>query len=110
MGAPYQYIVVKDANSRGVIGCQSGHAAGESMVVEHVRDYNPADIHIVLLAANHCEDLEALGRALVADGIPHAVIRETDPPYNGQATAVGISPTRDRDRIRPFVEQFKVLR
>ena len=110
MSAPYQYIVVKDANSRGVLGSQIAHAAGESMLVEHERGYDPGLIHVVLLVAKHSDDLETLGRALVGAGIPHVVIREPDPPYNGVATAVGISPTLDRERVRALVSVFKVLR
>lgn len=107
---PYQYIVVKDTNQRGVLACQAAHAAGESMVLAHPNGYDPSRIHVVLLVAKSSQELEDLGTTLQCESIPHIVIREPDAPYNGVATAVGISPTTDRERVRPFVNSFKVLR
>jgi hypothetical protein len=54
--------------------------------------------------------LEELHDRLEDDGIPHAIIREPDEPYNGHATAVGISPTTDRERIRRYVAHFALLK
>lgn len=111
MGEPYQYIVVKDSNQRGVIACQAAHAAGESMALRNgSADWTPSDVNIVLLVAKDSAALEDLGRALEGASLPHVVIREPDPPYNGVATAVGIAPTRDRESVRKHVEHFKVLR
>lgn len=111
MSAPYQYIVLLEKmNQRGVVACQAAHAAGESIVLPHDRAYDPATIHLCALMAKDTDALEALAKALGEAAIPHVVIREDDPPYNGVATAVGIAPTRDRERVRPHVAHFKVLR
>lgn len=67
------------------------------------------DTVVVALVAERSEDLEHLGARLLQAGIQHVVIREPEEPYRGAATAVGIEPT-DRDRVRPLVTEFKVLR
>jgi hypothetical protein len=110
VNAPYQYIVVKDSNQRGVLACQAAHAAAESILLPHAVDYDPGEIQVCVLVAKSSDELEALGEALIAARIPRVVIHEPDPPYNGVATAVGIAPTRDRDPIRQLVGGFKVLR
>lgn len=107
---PYQYIVVKDSNQRGVIACQVAHAAGESVLQEPLLEYDPSNIHVVLLVAKNSDELEALGVVLTAEEIPHVVIREPDPPYNGVATAVGVAPVVDRSLVQKHVAGFKVLR
>ena len=108
MNPPYQYIVLKESNRFGVYACQAAHAAGESILQPHANGYDPSEIHVVVLVAKSSADLEAL--SLAAGTMPHVVIRETDPPYNGVATAVGFAPTCDRDSIRQLVGGFKVLR
>ena len=109
MPNPYQYIVVKETNARGVLACQASHAAGESVLLEHKRDYDPSQIHIVMLVAKDSQALEDLGTTLLCNGVPHVVIREPDEPYRGCATAVGVAPTIDREAIRIFFAAFKVL-
>ena len=110
MNAPYQYIVLKESNRFGVYACQAAHAAGESILQPHPNGYDPSEIHVVVLVAKSSDDLESLGMVLRTLDVPHVVIRETDPPYNGVATAVGIAPTCDRDSVKQLVAGFKVLR
>ena len=89
-----------------MVACQAAHAAGESL-----RDGPaPSDTHVVALVAESSADLEACSRSLTEAGIHHVLITEPDEPYFGAATALGIEPTKDRDRVRPHVAHFKVLR
>jgi hypothetical protein len=109
VSAPYQYIVLHTScrNHPGVLACQAAHAAGESIRPDATAN---DQTHVVALEAKTSDDLVALSAALAEAAIHHALIREPDPPYNGAATAVGIAPSVDRERIKPFVSHFKVLR
>lgn len=107
MSAPYQYIVLHQScrNHPGVLACQAAHAAGESIRSLPV---SPETV-VCALVADKSEDLEQLAVRLNAAGIEHVIIREPDAPYNGAATAVGISPT-DRELVRAHVAGFRVFR
>lgn len=45
-----------------------------------------------MLAVDGPAALEALSARLTAQNVRHTVIRESDPPYRGQATAIGVEP------------------
>lgn len=107
VSAPYQYIVLHQSlkNHVGALACQAAHAAGESCFDGPA----PGDTHVCALVAETSADLVLLSLVLVEAGIKHVLINEPDEPYNGAATAVGIAP-QDREVVRPFVAQFKVLR
>lgn len=121
MANAYQYVIVHKScrNHPGVLACQVAHAAGESLyeamaaesgVVVLDEDIDPRKIYVVALEAESDADLRDLASALAAANIRHALIEEPDPPYNGAATAVGITPSTDRARLKPFLEKFKLLR
>lgn len=107
MSDPYQYIVLHGSlrYNAGIVAVQAAHAAGESCFDGPA----PKETRVVALVAESAQDLIELAGRLQEAGIPHALICEPDEPYYGSATAVGVSPC-ERDRIRPFVEQFKILR
>lgn len=91
------YVIVRDDDkmSIGAISAQIIHATNESC-----EGPLPSGSYAVSLAAKD-EDhlLEVAGRLWDAE-IPHTVIYEPDEPFDGEATAIGIWPTRDRDRIK----------
>lgn len=82
---------------------QCVHAAGES---------SPGDIqegtYAVCLGVNSEDELLSLIPKLDAAGVAYKLIRESDPPYNGQATAIGIVPTTDRKMLKPILGNLKL--
>lgn len=80
------------------------------MLLDHDRGYDADKIHVVMLVAKDSNSLEELAERLTAAGIPRVVIREPDEPYNGVATAVGVSPTTNRASVQEHLASFKVLR
>lgn len=107
MKPPTQYIVLHQScrNQPGIAACQAAHASSESIRELPVSDQTS----VCALMAETSADLEALAVRLAEASIPHVVIREPDAPYNGAATAVGITPM-DRELVRPHVAAFKVFR
>lgn len=107
MATPYQYIVLHQSCRKypGVAAAQAAHAAAESIRRLPVSDQT----HVCVLVADTSDMIESLATRLAADGVHHVVIREPDAPYNGAAVALGMEP-QDRERIGPYVEQFKVFR
>lgn len=73
-------------------------------------EWDPDRVHVVALEAETSDQLQELSINLSVAGIRHALILEPDPPYNGAATAVGVGPLTDRERLKPFLEKFKLLR
>lgn len=89
----------------GVLAAQLIHAAGES---------NPDAFHCNAVAL-HVENEESLAfkAAQLADvGIPHVLIHEQDPPWNGQLMAIGIHPViRSADKeFRRIVAGLKLVK
>ena len=37
------------------------------------------------------------------------LIREIDPPYSGQATAIGVIPLEDRNQVKKIFNKLKLL-
>ena len=80
------------------------HAAGES---------SPGNLssgtYAIALAAESEIQLLAIEQRLISQNIPHAAIRESDDPWNGQLMAIGIAPC-DRSVIRREVSQLPLIR
>jgi peptidyl-tRNA hydrolase len=81
-------VIVRDDLPRGVLAAQVVHAAGESALLG---GRLPPGTHAVVLGASGAR-LLALEQALVGAGVPHAAIREPDPPYCGALLAIGLQP------------------
>jgi hypothetical protein len=78
------------------------HAAGESAAgIE-------AGAHAVALHADPAQ-LGALERVLSERGVPHAAIREPDPPWCGALMAIGVMPARD-GRVRRLLAHLPLVR
>ena len=88
----------------GVMAAQLIHAAGES---------SPGNMssgtYAIALAAKSELQLLALERRLVSQNIPHAAIRESDAPWDGQLMAIGIAPC-DRSIVRKEVSQLPLIK
>lgn len=86
------------------MAAQITHAAGESIVSEL-----PPGTNAVVLAAKDETELILVAKKLQISGIKHAVIREIDPPYDGQITAIGIVPLLDRKPLKPILSTLPLL-
>lgn len=106
--APYQYIVLHESvrDHPGVIAVHAAHAAGESCFLGAA----PSDTRCVVLVAKDSDELKAAAAALEKAGVNHALIVETDGLRTGQATALGVDWSANRDLVRPLLAHFKVLR
>jgi peptidyl-tRNA hydrolase len=81
------YVIVRRDLPPGLMAAQIVHAAGES-----APQRLPPGTYAIVLAVNGPLDLEALSRRLSLADVRHTVVRESDPPYSGQATAIGVEP------------------
>jgi hypothetical protein len=87
-----------------VLAAQVVHAAGESA---RLAARLPRGTHAVVLGASG-EALRALERTLTSAGIPHAAIREPDPPYAGALLAIGVQPA-PRASLRRHLGKLRLL-
>jgi len=72
--------------------------------------FHPEPIHAVVLAVADEAQLLELDAVLDAARVSHRLVLEPDAPWNGQAMALGIEPTRDRAELRPFLKKLKLLK
>ena len=88
----------------GFLAAHVCHAAGES---------SPGNLspgtNAVILAARSEAELAALEYKLAQAGIPHVSIREPDSPWDGALTAIGLVPTTDRRKLKPFLSSLPLL-
>jgi hypothetical protein len=97
------YCVVRADIPFGAQAAQLIHAAGQS-VSEPLSEGSYA----IALHAKDEVALRALSARLTAGGIEHRLIVESDPPYSGQAMAIGVRPM-DRKRLKPFLSTFALV-
>lgn len=96
------YIIVRADLTRGQQVAQAIHAVGES----HGGIVHPPGTIAVALAARDQAHLRELYATLVEAGLSPSLIEECD----GEAMAIGIPPTRDRQNIRRWVSQLPLVR
>lgn len=80
------------------------HAAGESSPGNLSEGTNA----VVLEVVGERELLELADKLSVA-GVGHRLIREPDPPWLGQATAIGLEPVADRAPLRALLRGLALL-
>jgi hypothetical protein len=81
------------------------HAAGES-----TEDFLlPSGTHAVCLAADDEQHLFKVADRLSRRRIPHQIIYESDAPWNGEAMAIGLIPTKDRKSIKRALSRLSLL-
>lgn len=88
----------------GFLAAQVVHAAGESSPGNLSEGTNA----VVLEVAGEPELLELAGQ-LAAAGVGHRLICEPDPPWLGQATAIGLDPVADRAPLRALLRGLPLL-
>jgi len=89
----------------GVSYAQLVHAAGES-----AKPLPQSGTHAVVLAAKNEDQLLQIAEKLHQRRIPHVLIEEPDPPFCGQATAIGLYPTQDRKQVRRVLSRLPLLK
>lgn len=130
----YHYIIVRSDLPRGYQAAQIAHAAGES-----VTECVPTGTHVVVLSVPDEDALwdvhsELVAHSEIPPGVPssrwngpHTVIHDPDPPRGwkqpwgierpglkrsaaGEATAIGVPPTRDRRWLRRALGRLPLLK
>jgi hypothetical protein len=81
------------------------HAAGESA-------YRPVPkgTNAVVLSVPSEASLRAVAESLSSHHVEHSTIVESDAPYTGQMTAIGVRPVRDRSTVRRCLSSLPLLR
>jgi peptidyl-tRNA hydrolase len=100
----YHYVIVRRDLPLGVIVSQTIHAAGESAGNKITQN-----THAIALAVPSEQELLALESKLREAKIPHRAIREPDPPFNGQITAIGLVPA-PREALKKYLSQYPLLK
>ena len=92
------YVIIREDLPRGFAGAQVVHASGISagMLGRPVSE----ETYARFLAVRDEGHLLQISMKLDARGVDHVLVREPDAPWCGQATAIGIPPTRDCAAIR----------
>lgn len=101
----YHYVIVRSDLPHGVQVAQTIHAAGESC-----EGPLPSGTYAIALSVPDEPSLRELARRLWDSEVPHKVITEPDSPYDGQAMALGIFPTTDRERVRRLTSNLRLVR
>jgi len=97
----YHYVIVRADAPAGVQAAQIIHAAGESGPAE------PSTFAVALHATP--TQLAVLEAVLLAHGVDHVAIRESDPPWDGALMAIGIRPVR-KSVVRHLVRHLPLVR
>ena len=85
---------------------QTVHAAGESAGPGGVSK----GAFAVALAVPDEATLRALSVRLTEADIPHSLIEESDGAFGGQAMAIGVRPTREREGVRRLVSSLQLVK
>lgn len=97
------YCVVRADLPFGAQAAQLIHATGQSLLEQHPRSTYAIALHV----ADEAE-LRALAQRLTEATIAHVLVIEEDPPYAGQAMAIGLLPT-DRKRLKPYLSSYALV-
>jgi peptidyl-tRNA hydrolase len=94
------YVIVREDLPPGAAAAQLVHAAGESSP----GNLKAGTFAIVLSVPDEVTLLRLAERLLQA-GLARHVVFESDPPYQGQAMAIGLQPAR-RSLLRPHLSNL----
>lgn len=101
------HIIVRSDVPFGTQAAQLVHASGESSIPRPV----PGTIAVALHARDEAH-LKELGDRLSSAEISHCYVWESDDDanYPGQLMAIGVMPTRDREKIRKVLSSLPLVR
>ena len=97
-------MIVRADLPRGIQAANIVHAA-----VESSPGNLPRGTYAVCLVTPGEPALRGLAERLIALGVPHVAIHESDEPYSGQLMAVGLKPARKED-VRRLLSSLPLLR
>ena len=97
------YIVVRSDLPIGFILAQVTHAAGESS------SGVPPGTNAVVLEVNNESELLKISEQLQERNIKHRVIKEVDPPFTGQHTAIGLEPVQSRELVKKVLSRLPLF-
>lgn len=100
-------MIVRDDAPTGVQAAMIIHAAGCSAQLHGAHPAAPPTIAVALLAS--LPELLALQRALVAEDLPHVLVREPDEPWRDAPMAIGVVPM-PRERVRRLLAHLRLVR
>ena len=63
-----------------------------------------------MLSCRNEAEIRSLADTLAAAKVSHILIQEVDPPYTGQATAIGLAPVEDRTELRKILSKYPLLK
>lgn len=103
----YHYTVVRADLPPGLQMAQVIHAAGESASPRPM-----PGTHAVALHARDEQHLAELAQRLYDAGIEHHCVFEADddPQYPGQMMAIGLYPTRDKDKVKKVLSSLPCVK
>lgn len=101
----HHYVIVREDLPPGTKLAMTIHAAGESAMRPI-----PEGTYAYCLSVPDEGSLRSLSEKLRNRGCPHVLIFEPDPPYDGQAMAIGCVPTEDRTKIRRLTGHLPLAR
>lgn len=89
----------------GLAAAQVVHAAGESALSRV-----PKGTHAVVLQVDNQLNLKTISNQLDDKSIDHVVISESDKPYCGELTAIGLMPitSEERDEVKKVLSSLKL--
>jgi hypothetical protein len=90
--------------SLGDIAAQLVHAAGET-----AKPLPISGTHAIVLSLKNEEQLFQTAEKLSARNIQFKIIYEPDAPYNGEATAIGLYPVKNRKQLRKVLSRLPLL-
>lgn len=98
-----QYLSVREDISPGAKFAQLAHAAGESFKCRG------SPIYVVVLGVPDENALLKMERKIQRAKIKYHLITEPDPPFNGEATAIGVEPI-ERNRVAKLFSSLPLLK
>lgn len=100
-------MIVRSDAPTGVQAAMIVHAAGTSAQLPGASSAAPPTVAVALLAT--LDELLALRRALVAEDLPHVLVREPDEPWRDAPMAIGVVPM-PRERVRRLLAHLRLVR
>jgi hypothetical protein len=100
-------VIVRDDAPTGVQCAMIVHAAGQSAQLPGAISAESPTVAVALLAS--LPELLALQRVLVAEDLPHVLVREPDEPWRDAPMAIGVVPM-PRVRVRRLLAHLRLVR
>lgn len=104
------YVIVRRDLPIGILAAMVCHAAGESgAMYEHLHNERFRGATAVVLEVANENGLLKVIRRLNKHQILHIVVRESDPPYDGQWMAIGLVPV-EREKVEHILREYQLLK